>query len=336
MVRLPPGGAFELEQSDQGRTLTCGVGWHPRALPLRLMCVLFGNEGEKLAELGSNCAPFYRSGIRYCNAPTAVLQQPQAPGKATFVGADVVRLNFVPENFEENVGGICFALRTAVGHQKQLAGPGTEEFCAHARLSLIVAGSDKDSDAYGLCETNANTWPSENQSLLLSVISRGTDQIWRFHSVAMCVRTSLFDKGMHDVMEHLKLSGYKNSVVASAGDSSASVIASSGKAKKGVQMAADKTATQKKSFPPPAYKKKSVQHIQAQAPTHFVLQRDSLPFIEHINTSGGLELLIEDEDTDSDPFVSQASGNPKAGYNSTVPDAQFAHRLGEKRWKTSL
>jgi len=204
-MHLLSGAAFEIERSDEGRSLSCGVGWHPRALPLRLMCILFGRNGEKLAELGTNATPFHRSGIRYCNAPTAAIQQPQAPkNQKTFAGADVVRLNFIPQNWEPHVGGICLALRTAVGHHKQAVGPGSDEFCAHARLS-IVDGYDNESDAYALCEVNAKSWPSENQSLLLAVISRGLDHTWRFEAVAQPVRTSLLEKGVQQVAEHLRL-----------------------------------------------------------------------------------------------------------------------------------
>merc|ERR1712224_494706 len=167
---------------------------------------------------------------------------------------------------------------------------GNEDFHAHARLS-IVDGSDNESDTYALCEVNGKTLPSENQSLLLAIISRGLDRTWRFEAVDQCVRTSLLDKGVQQF--RLQLSD----------------------------------------------KQQHVQHIHAQAPAPSLLHFDWLP-PGHSITSGGLEIFTEDQDdTDSapdmDPFA-QALGTPKTGCKSTELDAHVAHRLGERRWKTSL
>merc|ERR1712224_486137 len=182
---------------------------------------------------------------------------------------------------------------------------GNEDFHAHARLS-IVDGSDNESDTYALCEVNGKTLPSENQSLLLAIISRGLDRTWRFEAVDQCVRTSLLDKGVQQF--RLQLSDKQQHI-------------------QHIHAQA-----------PQAYKK-SVQHIHAQAPAPSLLHFDWLP-PGHSITSGGLEIFTEDQDdTDSapdmDPFA-QALGTPKTGCKSTELDAHVAHRLGERRWKTSL
>lgn len=328
VVHVHPGAHFEMEPSDEGRMLSCGVGWHPRALPLRLMCILFGRNGEKLADLGTNATPFHRSGIRYINAPAAAIQRPQAPSsQKAFIGADVVRLNFMPQNFEPHVGGICLALRTAVGHHKQAANQGSEDFHAHARLS-IVDSSDNESDMYALCEVNGKTCPSENQSLILAVISRGLDHIWRFEAVDQCVRTSCLDKGVQQVTEHL---GFHRPPI--AGGSSNPAVATKIRAQLDDKL---------QRVPPLAYKR-SVQHIHAQAPTPSLLHgelKDWLAPPEHSVAAGGLEIFIEDgDDTDTSPDIdpfAQALGTPKTGCKSTELDAHVPHRVGERRHKTSL